>query len=191
MFKTLTPIICVAALAAGGASAATPIWWTPAHMAKALTALQYPHPGILAGTCKGATKARRGAYTGFRCQMTWQIEGTGGVATTSGKATVWARPLAHGRVCGSTISLASCRPLKPGPLAGDPTVCFLNDPARCAENAAELAARKHVGGPGGLWQGPSFDCTLIGTLKYSCPLDQVYTVTFTKGVSAWTATVTP
>jgi hypothetical protein len=187
--KILTLAAGIGILALAGPAGATPVWWTAAHMAKALVALQYPHPGTTSGACTGLSKPRHAAYTSFRCRMVWRIDA--GSATTSGKQTVWVRPLPAGRVCGSTRSLAACRPLAAGPLAGDPRICDLNDPARCAEAAAEIAARQHVGGPGGLWQGPSFTCTLVGTLRYTCPLDKVYTVSFTRGVSQWNATVTP
>lgn len=173
----------------GSAQAAAPIYWPPGRMVKALIALQYPHPGILNGTCKGLSKARRGTYMGFRCLLDWQTSGTTGLE--SGRSTVWARPLARGRVCGSTMSLKLCRPLAQGPLAGDPTICSANDRVLCLHNAAVMAARRHVGGPGGAFQG-QVSCTQTGPLTFSCTLGTgVYTVRFTKGVSQWLTTVTP
>jgi hypothetical protein len=188
-YKPLILAAGLGILTLAGPAYGSMVWWTPAHMVKALTVLQYPRAGTTGGVCTGLSKPHHGGYAGFRCRMVWQVNA--GAATTSGTQTVWVRPLVHGRVCGSTLSLAACRPLKAGPLAGDPRLCPLDDPARCAESAAELAARQHVGGPGGLWQGPSFTCTLTGPLKYSCTLDQTYTVAFTKGVSQWNVTVTP
>ncbi len=76
--------------------------------------------------------------------------------------------------------------------AGDPRLCSANRPAACAQAAAKLAARRHVGGPGGLWQGPAFTCTLVGPLRYTCPLSgKVYTVKFAKTAAGWKTTVTP
>jgi len=186
--------IFIAALVATGAEAATPIWWTPAHMAKALTALQYPHPGTLGGRCVGATKARHGTYTGFRCRMVWQIEGSSGASTNSGTVTVWARPLPAGRVCGSTRSLAACRPLAKGPLAGDPTVCTVTrtTPAEQAHDCASAAAKtaivaKHGDGVANLRCDEQQDL-----YHWSCEsLSGPFLVVFTRGVSAWTVTVTP
>lgn len=78
------------------------------------------------------------------------------------------------------------------PSGGDPRVCTYQRAAQCAQAAAKLAARRHVGGPGGLWQGPSFTCSLVGPLKYSCPMGgNVYAVRFVKGAAGWKVTVTP
>lgn len=76
--------------------------------------------------------------------------------------------------------------------SGDPRVCSANRPAACAQAAAKIAARRHVGGPGGLWQGPSFTCTLTARLKYTCPLaGKPYAVSFVKTTAGWKTTVTP
>ncbi len=75
--------------------------------------------------------------------------------------------------------------------AGDPRICSANRPADCARAAAALAARRHVGGPGGLWQGPAFRCALVGPLKFTCALDKTYTVRFLHTTAGWKTTVTP
>lgn len=76
--------------------------------------------------------------------------------------------------------------------AGDPRVCSAGRPAACAQATAKLAARRHVGGPGGLWQGPAFTCSLVAPLKFTCPLGgSPYIVKFTKTTTGWKTTVTP
>lgn len=185
-FKMASAIVG-ALILASSASAAIPIYWTPAKMVKALTALQYPHAGILGGVCRGATKARHGTYAGFRCVMTWQIIGTGGASTTSGKAVAYAKPLTAGRVCGSTRSLRACIILAAGPLAGDPTVCAGESSAQCAHDAAKNAIVAKHG------VQVNLTCTQGSTVySWSCTSSAgPYTVMFTKGTSAWTTTVTP
>jgi hypothetical protein len=166
------------------AAAPMPVYWTPVHMSKALIALQYPHPGTFSGACRGTTKARKGTYAGFRCVMNWQDDGP---PLTSGEIIAWAKPLAHGRVCGSTISLSSCRTLAPGPLAGDPTICSDNDRVRCAQGATEVAivAKRGIQVNLACMEGSSVYVWECKTAKGS------YVVTWSKGVSEWTATVTP
>lgn len=166
-------------LSTAGTALAAPVYWTPTHMVAALTALQYPQSGAV--TCHGIAKARHGTFAAFRCR--------------TGATAVYAKPLAAGRVCASPTSLASCKTVASlGKLTGDPRRCS-GTPVECAENNAQLAARRHVGGPGGLWQGPSFACTPAGTLRYTCPMattvPTVYTVVYTRGQAAWIVTVTP
>lgn len=173
----------------GVASAATPIYWTPPKMVAALKALQWPHQGILSGVCRGQSKARHGAYTGFRCTLTWQTTGAGGLE--SGKVAAWARPLARGRVCGSTVSLRACRPLAAGPLANDPHVCTATDKTVCVTQNSKLALRRHLGGPGGLYQGDASCQPAVGLVVSCVAGGSPYTVTWTRGISAWTAAVTP
>lgn len=182
MVKRFVILTFLAGLIAPAASAGTPIVCAPAKMAKALTALQWPHEGIIGGTCKGVGKPRQGAYTGFRCVLTWQTN-----AGASGKVAAWAKPAAGGRVCGSTSSLRACKLLARGPLPGDPTVCSANDPGRCAEAAAKAAVvAKH-----GLQV--NLVCAPAATIyAWTCtPTSGTYTVTFTRGVSGWATTVTP
>lgn len=183
--KSLCLCIIVALLYASAADAATPIYWTPKHMAAALISLQYPHPGTFSGVCAGRSKAKHGAFAAFRCAMNWQIDGQ---EATSGKMVVWAKPLAHGRVCGSTSSLAGCAPLRQGPLANDPTVCS-GSPSACAQAASErIVAAK--AGPG----TANLSCSQgVDVYHWTCTTlnKGTFTVVWSKGVSQWTATVTP
>lgn len=180
---TLAAVLAAAAAFALPASAATPIYWTPAHMVKALISLQYPHAGVFSGTCQGTSKSRRHAFTAFRCSLKWQIEG----AYKSGTARVFARPLAHGRVCGSTSSLKACRPLKKGPLANDPRICSVDDPARCAQAASKAAVVAKEG------MQTNLVCTEAGSvLVWSCTSSAgTVSVTWSKGLSSWIAKITP
>jgi hypothetical protein len=183
-YKPVIGLAALLCLLAGVASAATPVWWTPVRMAHGLQALKYPPSSlqVFTLTCKGATKARHGTYTGFRCVVTYIGHST---------RTVWARPLAHGRVCASTRSLASCRPLAAGPLAGDPRVCSTGTPVACTARAAETAAAARWKAQTGYSQ-PAPTCTADSTFVYTCTAGaQTYTVSFVKGATAWTTTVTP
>lgn len=84
------------------------------------------------------------------------------------------------------------------PLPGDPHVCVGPSPAYCLVTNARLAARRHVGGPNGLYQGES-SCTRVSrfTLTFSCQLGtpttgtKTYLVRFTKGKTRWLTSVTP
>lgn len=172
-----------------GTASAGLIYWTPAKMGRALVALNYQAPAnsfLAAASCKGITKSRHGTFTGFRCAVRYATP----AGQTVGTGVVWAKPLPAGRVCASMRGLAYCKPAAAGALPGDPRVCQLNDPAACTLEAAKLAAGKHVGGPGGLYQGPT-SCNPVSAFVFSCQLDKTYTVTFTRAAAGWTTLVTP
>lgn len=174
----------VALIVAAPAAAATPIYWTPTHMVQALVALQYPHPGTFSGACSGAVKGRKGAFPAFRCLIRWQQDGP---PITTGTVRVYAKPMPRGRVCGSTASLARCVLLKAGPLANDPRVCQVADPVACAQAASKAAVVKKNG------IQVNLACTQGSTVfVWSCTSTAgTVTVTWTKGVSSWVATISP
>lgn len=180
-------------LSTAGTALAAPVYWTPSHMVAALTALQYPHPGILNGSCTGLLTPRHRAYSAFRCRITWQIIGTNGNPTQTGTVRAFAKPAPAGRVCGSTVSLSSCRLLAAGPLAGDPTVCTATrpDPVQKAHDCAQAAAKAAIVAKLGVQV--NLVCEQAATVYvWNCTRTAgPATVTFTRGVSAWTATVTP
>lgn len=169
---------------AATASAAVPIYWTPTKMSKALIALQFPHQGTFSGVCKGAGKARKGAFAAFRCSMGWQLAGP---PLQSGKQTVWAKPMSGGRVCASTSSLKACRLLAKRPLADDPTKCQVNDPTACAQAASKAAIVAKHGGQVNLACTQGSDVYHWACTSSGGP----YTVVWSKGVSQWNARVTP
>lgn len=184
MKTALAAVLAASAILTGTATASTPIYWSPTKMANALIALQYPHQGLFSGTCKGASKQHHHAYSAFRCSLKWQLDGP---PLTSGTVRVFARPLVHGRVCGSTSSLKACRPLKKGPLANDPRVCSVDDPVRCAQAASKATVVAK--------DGPQVNlvCTEAGSvLVWSCTSSSgTVKVTWAKGLSSWIAKVTP
>lgn len=173
----------------GTAAAATPIYWPPARMAKTLTALQYPKGAqpIFKIGCQGTSKPRNGAFAAFRCTVTYYGQT---------RQVVFAKPLANGRVCGSTAGLKSCKPLTLGPLAGDPRVCNGQTSDACIAVNAQASAQAHWKQQTGYSQ-PAVRCNPQSQFVYTCVAGQppgqtwTYTVTFTKGATAWATTVTP
>lgn len=97
----------VALVVAAAAGAVTYPYWTPAKMSRTLVAKNVPplavSSTITKATCRGVAPARHALFNRFRCAVTWR-SGVGSINTV----TVWARPLAGGRVCTSTKSLATC-----------------------------------------------------------------------------------
>jgi hypothetical protein len=175
----------IGALTVTSAASAGTIYWTPTKMATTLKALQWPHPGVVGGTCKGIGIRHGSAWPAYRCIMAWRT------STGSGKATVWAKPRTAVSVCGSIRSLASCGQV--GGVAaggGDPRVCsYSTNGAQCAEDAAQTAVKAKIG-------DGDIRCSLTGALVYRCTWSNgagsgAYSVTFTKGATAWTTTVTP
>lgn len=164
----------------GTVEAAGSVYWTPARMAAALTALRYPPAtqNVWKTVCVGIAPRHDGMFAAFRCTVTY-------IGHT--RRTVWAKPLNTGRICGSTVSLRACKPLASGPLAGDPTVCSVNRPADCAQAAAKNAVIAKHG------MQVNLVCTQAATIyAWTCtPTSGTYTVTFTKGAAAWTTAVTP
>lgn len=79
------------------------------------------------------------------------------------------------------------------PPPANPGVCGKPADPKCLIAEAIQAARRHVGGPGGMFQGSS-SCRRVSkfTLTYSCQLGtQSYIVRFRKPKARWIVTVTP